>query len=627
MINRCLRTISLLLLLFLNAKKSFAWVYPEHRQIALLAIQHLSPQARAVFDRLWADARTGYDGRLTAAPIDPTQGARPAQLDFAAWTAIAGDHSCSPQNLLNTVLQTKWILNVANIAAQLKTDLAAAKTLSQQVNAIRASDIRFQSADPEYATRAGSNNVHFLLALPDIHTAAAVYLKSCLAEGAPLNALGAYSLFHTSALTKARRYATENLAATEKSALMLAALADEAFALHFLEDVYAAGHIAGTWGDASLRKGTHDYYNEKGLEVVLWEGKRAVLTGDAFMRESDAAVAEEPVRLSLEQLIATATGSLAMPVTTDVAYLLNSADTFNVCQNNFMPLRRFDSAVIGHILVKTPVPGLATGLGELPRFRAELGPFFGVSASLNGAAINGGFGKEQKDGGVQGGLEANLRFGFGLDGVLNNSGDGLIFLQVGWRQDAASTNKFINLDPTISANSISAAIPGRSAYNLRLRLPFYLVPGDLLLAGPVLAFTSQQSLQKMAVTAANGGLGRWQSGIATGIGRLQVVLGREVGVSFYGLGSPKDVFILPAGTNKALLLTYRSTKLDFPIVEFRPLRTFSQEQSSSFMLQINAGVDIPSKARVLLPVGERVPELKSVWYVGFRVLFNWRHYL
>jgi len=49
------------------------------------------------------------------------------------------------------------------------------------------------------------------------------------------------------------------------------AFADEAFALHFLEDTYAAGHVAGTWGDASQRKGTHDFYNANGLEVRTWD--------------------------------------------------------------------------------------------------------------------------------------------------------------------------------------------------------------------------------------------------------------------------------------------------------------------------------------------------------------------
>lgn len=44
-------------------------------------------------------------------------------------------------------------------------------------------------------------------------------------------------------------------------------LADEPFALHFLEDTFASGHVSGTSGDASKRKGTHDFYGQSGLEV------------------------------------------------------------------------------------------------------------------------------------------------------------------------------------------------------------------------------------------------------------------------------------------------------------------------------------------------------------------------
>ena len=36
----------------------------------------------------------------------------------------------------------------------------------------------------------------------------------------------------------------EKFAEEERSQLILSALADEAFALHFLEDIYASGHTA-----------------------------------------------------------------------------------------------------------------------------------------------------------------------------------------------------------------------------------------------------------------------------------------------------------------------------------------------------------------------------------------------
>ena len=142
-----------------------------------------------------------------------------------------------------------------------------------------------------------------------------------------------------------------------------------------------------------------------------------------------------------------------------------------------------------------------------------------------------------------GGMEANIRFGLGLDGVLNQSGDGLIFIQAGWRQDGASSNTFVYSSSSAATNSLASAIPARSAYNLRLRLPFCLIPGDLILASPLLLF-SPNTYKKMGIAAVNGGLIPWQSGIASSIGRFQLILGREVGLTFYGLRNPKDFIII-----------------------------------------------------------------------------------
>ncbi len=282
--------------LFLSINHLNAWVYPEHRDIALLAIQKLSPEYRAILDKLWSEARVGYESRLTEAVIDATQSTNPLFLDYASWPAISGDHSCSPENLLYNVLETDWILKVADIAAQLKIDLAESKNRHKHINALRDSDINLQRVDSEYATRAGSNNVHFLLARPEVGTNAREYLMACLTEGAELNALAAYTLYHISALMKAARLNNEILSQKERSALILSVLADEAFALHFLQDVFASGHVAGTWGDASQRKGTHDYYNEKGLAVTTWDGKRVILMGDAYMRPQDEELAAISIR-------------------------------------------------------------------------------------------------------------------------------------------------------------------------------------------------------------------------------------------------------------------------------------------------------------------------------------------
>ena len=619
----------LLTILFLFSETNLlAWIYPEHRDIALLAIEKLSPEYRSELDLLWAEARKGYEERLTESVIDATQTTNPSQLDFASWPAISGDHSCSPENLLYNVLQTEWILKVANVAAELKINLANAKDQSAKINAIRDSDIQFQRVDPEYATRAGSNNVHFLLARPDANSDAEFYLTACLTYGVELNAIGAYSWFHDSALMKASRYAAGNLSPDEQSALILSALADEAFAIHFLEDVFAAGHTAGTWGNASQRKGTHDYYNEHGLEVVTWDGKRMIITGDAYMRKKDAEVAAAVVQLSIEQFLDAASGKIKLDYTIDPLVQENLPDSFNVCKNNYNVAREYDPDIkplLAEVLVQTPVPGLAGGLGELPRFKAELGLFIGVATDIRTNGLDGGFGVDQTTAGAVGGLDLNVRFGLGIEGVINEAGDGLVFLQLGWRQDSPSTMNFGNVPSQISTGQISSAIPGRDAYNLGLRMPFYLLPFDLLITAPILVWAAPDAFASMAVTAGNGGLIPWQAGIATSFGRFQFVLGREVSVSLYGNGNDQDAIVVQENSMYSVL-TYKSVQLDFPVVEYRPFRTFSLDQSSSLRVFLSFGVDFPYDAELVASESGTLPELKPIWNIGLTAEFDWRYY-
>ena len=260
-------------------------------------------------DSIWAQARRGHESRLSVTPADLTQPAAPATIDLASWPAIAGDHSRSAANMAHNIINTDWILQVAAIAAEL--DIALARAGSEQhtrTNALRDSDIRLLRADPEYASRAGTNNVHFLLPRASTETGVQDYVRACLADSAELNALGTYAWYHLHALQKAHWLSRSDLADSMKSKLALAMLADESFALHFLEDAFASGHVAGTRGEASLRKGTHDYYNEYGLEVRTWKGESMILKGDAWMRPEDAVRAAHAVQMSLEQLLDEARG-------------------------------------------------------------------------------------------------------------------------------------------------------------------------------------------------------------------------------------------------------------------------------------------------------------------------------
>jgi len=611
-----------------SADSAHAWIYPEHRDITVLSVQGLDPERHADLDRLWTEARAGHEKRLCEHAADASQGEKPPCIDWAAWPAIAGDHSCSAEGMVASVLTSDWILPVADIAAELKKNLLRAKNRSQRANYLRDSDIRLQRADQEYATRAGSNNVHFLAARQSVEQEGIDYVTQCVVEGAEPNAIAAYVWHHLSALEKAARLADPGLAPEQRATFAQAAFADEAFALHFLEDTYASGHVAGTWGDTAQRKGTHDYYNERGIETTRWKGNPIVLLGDAWMRSEDAERASAAIRTSIEQFLDAASGrstAVAVP-----AGLRAVPESLNVC--TFMKVPAFPvqqpgvRTLLVDVIRDTPVPGLGPGPGDFPRFRSELGPFIGLSTGAYARQVDGGFGATQTTDGTIGGLDVALRLGFGLEGVLNEAGDGLIYLDLGVRQDAASTMKISEAPSIAQGGAITAAIPSRSAYTVRLRMPFWLIPGDLLLALPVLAF-SPDTYTKMAVVASNGGLIPWQSGIATPIGRFQFVLGREVGISFYGHGQQEDHLLIPSSApGGTTLIKLRSVSFDFPVLEYRPFRSFSLDQSSSLIAQLYFGFESSQTVSPIVPAGAPEPDMKRIWYTGIRMAFDWRNY-
>ena len=76
-------------LIGLQLISAFAWVFPEHRDIAVLAVERLDPQQQTALQKLWSEARSGHEARLCEQVADTAQGAKPTCIDFAAWTAIA----------------------------------------------------------------------------------------------------------------------------------------------------------------------------------------------------------------------------------------------------------------------------------------------------------------------------------------------------------------------------------------------------------------------------------------------------------------------------------------------------------------------------------------------------------
>jgi hypothetical protein len=612
---RRIQSALVLVLISLQILPANAWVFPEHRDITVLAVQRLDADRQAKLQALWAEARRGHDVRLCAEMADPAQGASPACIDFAAWAAISGDHSCSAREMLDTVLNAPWAPGVVRVAGRLKARLAAASRPSDRSNAVRNSDLALQRTDPDYVTRASSNNAHFLLARSDVDMASEAYGLMALSPKAEVNAMGTYVWYHLRALERAGTIARGVVPDDARADSVRAALADEAFALHFLEDSFAAGHVAGNWGGSAMRKGTHDYYSERGLALTTWKGERFVGQGDAYMKPADAERAANAVRDSLAQLVDAFAGKVELSGADEAKYA--EANAFNVCTAAQFPTAtgtRKDVEALIPILEQTPVPGLASGPGELPRFRTEMGTFFGITTGIRGGLMTHGFASGEDGVSAFPGIELAARVGLGLEGVLNSSSDGLVFVEGGVRDDAHASG--------------AVSVPGRAAITARLRMPFWLLPGDVVLAAPVLAFTSRQKLQKMAVGAVNGGLIPWEAGVATRAGRLQVILGREVGVSIFR-GGGDHLFKLPTpgvASANAPLVSLDSLQVEFPLVEFRPFRTFSVNQSSGLMLQPYVGFDTPTDISVISPANTKAPDGHTVVTTGLRVVFDWRHY-
>ena len=133
----------------------------------------------------------------------------------------------------------------------------------------------------------------------------------------------------------------------------------------------------------------------------------------------------------------------------------------------------------------------------------------------------------------------------------------------------------------------------------------------------------------MAVQAANGGLIPWQTGIATHIGRFQFVLGREAGINLYKLDTHNPMQLPTPGVAPlhSTLVTVRSIQVDFPILEYRPFRSFYRSQTSSALIQFYAGFDRPIDTSVVAPVDAPTPKLRTIGLAGIRVAFDWRYYL
>ncbi len=254
------------------ARDASAWYFPEHVVIAHDGLMQLPPEVRDVIKDAVSQARS--EGIPLCArvdvPLEEIAQNRPLEtrmlrtevrvdcVPYSALPALAGDHASSAAEL-RTVLTTPKGIELTSAVAyewgRFKEILERRPAASlERMSFVHDLDVAFYFIDPGYDVRAQATRAHFVDAgrpLDEVLRAAE--------DGDVDNSLAQFLAHHLRSLELAsRREATE-------------AILEHAFAMHFLQDAFAAGHLVmteATWkrGNAHVRQ-RHDFYNARGLPV------------------------------------------------------------------------------------------------------------------------------------------------------------------------------------------------------------------------------------------------------------------------------------------------------------------------------------------------------------------------
>ena len=119
------------------------------------------------------------------------------------------------------------------------------------------------------------------------------------------------------------------------------------------------------------------------------------------------------------------------------------------------------------------------------------------------------------------------RFGYGLQGVLTTTMDGQLWAQASLVSDPAQLDASCPGCPGgVRSNQALPRVPARSALKLAFRMPYYVLPFDLILLAPITLLISKEAAQDVVFKATGGGLWTLQRPISTSFGTFQFMAGR-----------------------------------------------------------------------------------------------------
>jgi hypothetical protein len=255
-------------------REAQAWYFPEHVVIAHDGVMQLPPEIRDVLQDAVLRARAGglrLCPRMDL-PIEDFAQKRPLEtrmihseigvdcVPYAALPALAGDHASSAAEL-EAVLDSQKGIEITSAAAyewgRFQEALARLPNASlERMSFVHSLDVAFYFIDPGYELRAQATQAHFVDGGERIEDV----VRAMSASGSLDNSLAQFSAHHLRSLELAARGS------------VAPALFEHGFAMHFLEDAFAAGHLVMTadiWqsGRAHARR-RHDFFNAKGLRVA-----------------------------------------------------------------------------------------------------------------------------------------------------------------------------------------------------------------------------------------------------------------------------------------------------------------------------------------------------------------------
>ncbi len=258
---------------WLTPSRASAWYFPEH--VVLMGDGHatLAPEVRSIIRDAVAAARAeGFklcegtertlDDVLLTSPLVTSMVRTPASapcIPYAALPGLAGDHASDVDELRTVLTGGKGIELISVVAYEwhrFRANALRSQTSLDRMSYVHDLDVALYFIDSGYVTRARATRVHFR----DVGRSFDRVLEELAREGRIDDLLGRFVFHHVRSLI---------LAANGKRT---DALLEHAFAIHFLEDAFAAGHLV--MSDASWSEGRdavrlrHDAFNAEGLEVT-----------------------------------------------------------------------------------------------------------------------------------------------------------------------------------------------------------------------------------------------------------------------------------------------------------------------------------------------------------------------